>query len=273
VPTRILIVEDNDDNLALMRYLLTAHGYVPLAAGDGEAGLEVAAREAPDLIVCDIQLPRLSGLDVARRLKAQPALGRIPLLAVTAFAMVGDREKVLAAGFDGYLAKPIDPERFVAQIEAFLRPDQRSAARPPVPATPAASVPRPARGALLLVVDNRPANLDLALSLFEPLGFRVVTAAGIAEALKQARQTHPHLILSDVHMDEETGYDLLQAVRADPELRAIPFVFLTATARDEAARVKALALGATRYLIRPIDLDVLVAELEACLQESQDQRR
>ena len=124
--TRILIIEDNAANLALMTYLLRAYGYTPLVASEGDAGLRLARDELPDLIVCDVQLPNISGYDIARQIKAAPALRGIPLVAVTAFAMVGDREKVLAAGFDGYLSKPIEPETFVPELEAFLRPELRA---------------------------------------------------------------------------------------------------------------------------------------------------
>jgi len=118
---RILVIEDNPANLDLMGYLLRCSGHEVLVAFDGQAGLELAGREAPDLIICDIQMPLMSGFEVALRLKSDDRLKHTPLVAITAFAMVGDREKVLAGGFDGYLAKPIDPEAFVAQIEAFLR--------------------------------------------------------------------------------------------------------------------------------------------------------
>lgn len=125
VPARILLIEDNEANLELMTYLLTAFGYTPLVAHDGEEGLERARRERPEAIVCDVQLPGIDGFGVAASLAADPVLRDVPLIAVTALAMVGDRDRVLAAGFDGYIDKPIVPERFVAQIEAFLPPDRR----------------------------------------------------------------------------------------------------------------------------------------------------
>ena len=261
---RILLVEDNPDNLELMTYLLAARGHTLLTADDGEEGLEAAQRLAPDLIVCDIQLPRMSGLEVALRLKSDPTLAATPLVAVTAFAMVGDRDRMLAAGFDGYVAKPIDPETFAERVEAFLRADQRTA-QPPAPAASLPSPPPPKRTTTVLVVDNRPVNLELARSLLEPSGYHVITASGMGEALAQVRVVAPDLILSDVCMDDGEGYDFLRAVKADPELRAVPFLFLTATARDEKSRAKGLALGAARFLFRPLDPALLLAEVEACL--------
>ncbi len=124
---RILIVEDNPANLELMSYLLSAYGHKVLAAESGREGLQIAARENPDLIVCDVQLPDIDGFEVARWVKSHPQLRAIPLVAVTALAMVGDRDRVLAAGCDGYLSKPIDPEAFVRQMESFLPAAQHTA--------------------------------------------------------------------------------------------------------------------------------------------------
>lgn len=136
---RILVIEDNPANLELMRYLLQSFGHTVLAADDGLSGVAVARKERPDLVLCDVQLPHLDGPGVARVLKGDPTLCSIPLIAVTAFAMVGDRERMLQAGFDGYLPKPITPETFLRDIEGFLRPELRRATqaadtgRPPQP--------------------------------------------------------------------------------------------------------------------------------------------
>ncbi len=117
---RILIVEDNTASLELMSYLLAASGHALERCRDGKSALEALQRRLPDLVLCDIQLPRLSGYEFARALRADPSLHGVPLLAVTALAMRGDREKALAAGFNGYIEKPIQPETFVAQVEAYL---------------------------------------------------------------------------------------------------------------------------------------------------------
>jgi CheY-like chemotaxis protein len=130
---RIALIEDNPANLELMQYLLQHFGYRTLVATDGEQGLALVRREHPDLVLCDLQLPLLDGYALAGRIKADPALRGIPLLAVTAFSMTGDEAKTLAAGFLAYFAKPIDPETFVAQIEQFLPPALRRAPGVPVP--------------------------------------------------------------------------------------------------------------------------------------------
>ena len=117
---RILIIEDSEINLSLMSYLLSVFGYAVRTAMDGGMGVESARSDPPDLIICDIQMPKLDGYEVARQIKEDPALRHIPLIAVTALAMVGDREKILAAGFDGCILKPIDTEKFVAEMEGYL---------------------------------------------------------------------------------------------------------------------------------------------------------
>lgn len=126
MPARILVIEDNPESLELMTYLLQSFGHATLTAVDGEAGLMLAGNEKPDLVVCDIQLPGLDGDAVARAVKADRSLKDTVLVAVTALAMVGDREQMLAAGFHGYIPKPIDPETFVAQVEDLLPPALRS---------------------------------------------------------------------------------------------------------------------------------------------------
>ena len=122
---RILVVEDHPASLEMMDYLLTAMGYQTLLATDGESAIELAKHERFDMVVCDLQLPQMSGYEVAASFKRDPGLCEIPLIAVTAFSMSGDKEKVLGAKFEGYFAKPIDPERFVAEMEQHLPPALR----------------------------------------------------------------------------------------------------------------------------------------------------
>ena len=121
---RILVIEDNPTNMELMTYLLTAFGHTTIAAQTGEEGVAAALRERPDLILCDLALPQLDGYGVARQLREESRLSAVPLIAVTASAMTGDRDKVIAAGFDGYISKPITPETFVAEVEGYLQRKQ-----------------------------------------------------------------------------------------------------------------------------------------------------
>ncbi|MCI0579533.1 MAG: response regulator [Chloroflexi bacterium] len=260
---KVLVIEDNPTNLELMTYLLQAFGHVALTAAEGAAGLEIARREAVDLIICDVQLPGIDGYEVVRQLKNHPALRHVPVVAVTAFAMVGDRDRVLAAGFDGYMAKPIEPETFVQQVEGFLRNARRGA---PKPASQPPPAPRADRRATILVVDNTAVNLEVIRTTLEPFGYAVVAAHTVPEALALARANLPDLILSDVHMPVENGFDFIRATRADPQLSNIPFVFISSSVWLDSDRRQGLELGAARFIARPIEPQQLLEEIELCLQ-------
>jgi two-component system cell cycle response regulator DivK len=117
---RILIVEDNDLNLKLFRDLLTAHGYETIETKEGMEAITLTKSQNPDLILMDIQLPEISGLDVTRQLKADESIRRIPIIAVTAFAMKDDEEKILSAGCEAYVSKPISIVPFLNTVRRFL---------------------------------------------------------------------------------------------------------------------------------------------------------
>ncbi len=117
---RILVVEDNEDNMRLVRFILEETGYEVIEAREGAVGVELAIKEKPDLILMDIQLPDIDGLEATKRIRASEADGEIPIIALTSFAMAGDRERALAAGCTGYIEKPIDPDTFIAEIEKYL---------------------------------------------------------------------------------------------------------------------------------------------------------
>ena len=116
----ILLVEDHEDNRNIYRTILEHYGFRVLLAGDGEEGIRLAAEGRPDLILLDIDIPVRDGLDVARYLKGNASTASIPIVALTAYAQPEDRERAEAAGFDGYLAKPVAPRKVVAEVMKFL---------------------------------------------------------------------------------------------------------------------------------------------------------
>jgi two-component system cell cycle response regulator DivK len=116
---RILVVEDNDKNMKLFRDVLLAKGYRTVEATTGEAAVALAAEQAPDLVLMDIQLPDIDGVEALGRLRADVRTASVPVLALTAQAMQGDRERFLAAGFDGYISKPVNIAEFVATVEHY----------------------------------------------------------------------------------------------------------------------------------------------------------
>lgn len=260
---RVLVVEDNEVNLELVSYLLTAYGHQVLVAHDGTEGLEVLAREPVDVVLCDIEMPRMDGVTFARAVRADPRLAGLRLLAVTASAMVGDRARFLAAGFDDYHAKPIVPERFVPWVDKHL--DMQPTQAPPTHGRSPDAAPVEPRGPHVLVVDDEPINLAIKRSSLEPLGFRVSTATDIDAAMALALADRPDLIISDVIMPQGDGFEFLSRVKHDPTLAAVPFIFVSISNCSEAARARGLKMGALRFLHRPVPLQELLNEVDHAL--------
>ena len=240
---RILIIEDNATNMELMAYLLGAFGHTALMAADGEAGVKLAIESRPDLILCDVHLPRLDGVGVVAALRAHPATARCKVLAVTALAMLGDRERLLAAGFDGYVAKPIEPEQFVEQLAPFL---------------PAAGADR---ADTILLVDDDPFMLDLLADLLDGEGYRLLTAAGAADAVALLQQHPVGLIVCDQCMPLTTGAAFFE--RARQLAPACYRIMLTAAAESPDLALSAQRGDIDRRMAKPFD----GAELRRAVRE------
>ncbi len=210
---RILVIDDNAANLELMRYLLEAYGFEAVGVGDGASGLAIAA--SFDLTISDILMPGMDGYEVARRFRESPDLRGRKLVAVTALAMHGDRERLMAAGFDGYMAKPIDPQSFSREIASYLRDDG-------------------ARERLVLVVDDEPANRLLLRTILEYGGYRVAEAADAQQGLHEARERLPDLVIVDLYMPTTNGVDFVKALRSDPRIANTPIALHTATSQSAA---------------------------------------
>jgi len=121
VAKKLLIIEDNEQNYYMMRFLLEKKGFKVIGAENGRLGVEMALNEKPDAILLDIQLPEMDGYAVAAELKRHSELDNVPIVAVTSYAMVGDRENIIAAGATGYIEKPINPDTFVDEISIFVQ--------------------------------------------------------------------------------------------------------------------------------------------------------
>ncbi len=117
-----MVIEDNEQNMYMITYLLESYSYEVIQSFNGIDGIKKAEEEKPDIILLDIHLPEMDGYNIARELKKNEELKNIPIIAVTAYAMTGDKEKAFDAGVIGYIEKPIDPDTFVSRMEAFLPP-------------------------------------------------------------------------------------------------------------------------------------------------------
>jgi len=264
---RILVVEDTAYSLQLITYLLTAHQHVVVEAVTGEQAIELATASAPDLVVMDLQLPGIDGFETLTAIRSIPDRDAVPVIAVTSFAMVGDRDRAIEAGFDHYLTKPIDPESFAEEIDAWL-PEQLRGTDRPQPRAPSASATEPmlepayARGADILVLDDSPVNQTLLRSILEPNGYRVRTTSTVEEAIAAVDADLPDLVLSDIHVGERSGAELLSHLRAVPIFSVVPFAFLSATTDWQDP---VLADDRATLIRGPIEPRALLAGVEALL--------
>ncbi|MBC7498982.1 MAG: response regulator [Herminiimonas sp.] len=268
---RILIIEDHPDNMELMVCLLEAFGHVPLPAMNGEKGLEIARQELPDLIICDVHLPKMDGFGVLQHLKSEPALRCIPLIAVTALAMVGDRQKVLNAGFDGYIGKPIDPRAFVAHVEQFMRANLRSTSvtfGTDASIAPTPNLPIPKGMGSVLVVDDMLSNREFIRCALESHGYRVVLANNARNGMERTREFDFDLILCDLHMPDEDGIDFITKVKSSAHLQAVPFIFISAALADAKQQKRLLQHGAMHFIQRPVEPQMLIKAVDHCLRNA-----
>jgi two-component system cell cycle response regulator len=227
----VLVVEDDDASRYLISYLLRAHQHEVSEATDGAIAVELARERSPALIVMDVHMPNMDGYSAVRVLKADAELRAIPVLAITALAMVGDREKLLAAGFDSYLSKPIEPADLIDRVEALLGAPRRRK---------------------VLVVDNLAANHSKLRSALGELDVNVDVdvAADVDTAFASARAAQPDLILCGLNLSSASGFDLLQQVRADAVLHEVRFVLLTSSPVDGDAIERATEEGADALVER-----------------------
>jgi CheY-like chemotaxis protein len=245
----ILVVEDSPDIRALIRMLLEPAGHRVSIASDGREGVEAARRERPDLVLMDLSLPVLSGWEATRQIKSDPATSSIAVLAVTAHAMQGDRERALAAGCDGFLSKPIDEETFAKEVSMWLA--ERKAEKIPVVSS-AAAVPAEKGGprGRILVVDDEPEVADLIRADLESEGHNVSTAGSLAEACALfTPESQFDLAVVDVMLGADSGYDLIGELIAR-SAEYLPVLLLTAGTID---REQGYQAGADDFIGKPIE--------------------
>ena len=255
---RILLIEDNRDHLELMAYLLRSQGHIPLSAGSADsAQMMLKCCEQIDLIICDIHLGPVNGIDLVRALRKSGRFPEIPIVAVTA-GSIGQAHEAFAAGCDHYILKPIEPETFVQEVTSRLALGRRSDDSGGKPVPPRLTGQQ---NTTILAVDDRSANLDLFNALLSPLAYRVITARGVKEALDRARGDHPDLILTDVHMGDGSGFDLIRELRADAALRKIPWLVTSATYLAMDVRAQEIGLDETNFILQPWEPEILLARI------------
>lgn len=242
VPKRILIVEDDPDIARLLADQLHAEGYTTTIAASGEAALEEVARELPDLITLDIQLPGMDGIEVAQRLAMDPATTDLPVLVVS----VTDKDPRLKQFGMRTLSKPLDRDALLANVSELLEEDEK----------------RP-----VLVIDDDPDVRELLRANLTRAGFEVVLAQDGREGIELAQVRRPGLILLDLMMPGVDGFSVLQALKQNSATLEVPVVAMTG--HDDVrlrARARLLSLGAADLVAKPLDMKSLLAEVQILIQ-------
>ena len=245
----VLIVEDNELNMKLFHDLLEASGYETVQTRNGLEAIDLARAHRPDLILMDIQLPEVSGLEVTKWLKEDDDLRSIPVIAVTAFAMKGDEERIRQGGCEAYISKPISVPHFIETVKSYL-----GDADPSVCCDDDRAYPRRRR-------HPRPMS-SCSKRGWRAEYFEVLTAMNGAEAIDICERGQCDVVLLDVMMPGMDGFEVCRRLKADPRTAHIPVVMITALDQPS-DRVAGLEAGADDFLTKPVNDLALMTRVRA----------
>lgn len=255
----ILVVEDNIKNLKLVRALLQMGSYQVLASGTAESGLDLARKHFPDLILMDIQLPGMDGLEATQIAKGDDSIKHIPIVALTSYAMGGDKEKALLAGCDGYMTKPLNTRSFLDDIAAYTGMKQQPTTAEPTQSTVG-------KGPKILIVDDNLKNLKLLKGILQSEGkYTLFTAETGESALELVKEKLPDLVLLDIMMPGMDGYEVTQLIKARPETEKIPIILVTALDGEE-DKIKGMDAGAEEFLTKPVKAIEILTRVDSMLK-------
>lgn len=267
---RVLIVEDNQANMDLMCYLLTAFGHTPLSAYDGLQGVAAAQELRPDLIICDIHLPRLDGYGVVARLKGDPATAAIPVLAASALPVSDGGAALRVAGFDGHLPKSLEPDTLIPSIENFLPAALRG--QPPSAANDAQDAVQPAvetPRARVLLLDADPDGGGLVASILTHYGYALAVATDAEQAAHCARQQFDLLLCdADTTQSRHTAFLPVVLARHRAEWAGLPLVLITSAEGDAVDGLLPPGLAPSLVLAHPLEPQQLDDALQECMRVS-----
>ena len=208
----------------------------------------------------DIHLPGMDGLSATREIKKDPALKSIPVVAITAHAMQGDDNKVLEAGCEGYISKPVDTRSFLKKIPEFLqqKTDSKNASESKITGYKKR----------ILIVDDEPVNIKLLEAKLPAQEYEVIRALSGKEALEKVAETSPEVVLLDIMMPEMDGYEVARILKTDPGTRHIPIIIVTALTETK-DKLKALDAGAEEFITKPVNTIELIARIKSMLRLKQ----
>ena len=244
---KILIAEDSPDIRALVRMLLETEGHEVTAVTDGREAVAAARESRPELILMDLSLPVMSGWEATRHIRSDPTTAQTPILALTAHAMQGDRERAMAAGCDGFIPKPIDEETFAPRVVSALAARRVMSGEPSVQTSASRGEDLPG---IILVVDDQPEIAGLLKGDLEADGHQVLVANGMVEAISLfQKEPRVELAVIDIMLGGDSGYTLTEMLSAQsPDY--IPVLLVTAGTID---RQRGYAVGADDFIGKPID--------------------
>lgn len=257
---------------------LVRRGYEVLLAANGQLGVSMALSAKPDLILMDMSLPVMDGWEATRLLKNDRRTAAIPVIALTAHAMVGDRDKAMAAGCDDYDTKPIELPRLLQKIERLLSQSAKKTELPvPPTVAPQAPVAQPPSSEAnsdravphILIVDDNEMNCDMLSRRLKKAGYETAIAMSAMEGLALLEQQSVSLVLLDVMMPGMNGLEMLVRLRQKYTQRDLPVIMATARDRSEDV-LEAFELGANDYITKPIDLPLALARIQSHLRTAQN---
>ncbi|HEV7556838.1 MAG TPA: response regulator, partial [Kofleriaceae bacterium] len=243
----VLVVEDNPITRKVVRLALGHEGFVVTEATCADEALTSVATAAPDLVLQDLLLADIDGIDLVRQLRALPHMAAVPIIAFSGFLSRLDG-RVTACGFTDVLAKPTEPSRLVEVVRKHLPHAAKRDLETP-------------RGRRVLIVDDDPLQLKATSLRLKRLGFEVVTAVDGLTALQVLRSSAIDVVLSDVLMPRIDGFQLCAEIRQDPTLARIPVILASSNYVEDADRVLAEEMGASAFVVREPDLEAVIAEL------------
>jgi PAS domain S-box-containing protein len=255
----ILVVDDNPTNLRLVRGTLASEGYEVRTATDAEAALAVLEVFHPLVVVVEVQLRGMDGLELTRRLKADPRTRDVAVLALTGSGIHGDEARILAAGFDGYIPKPIDVQRLTLEIAGLV--------------SRTADLRQPLRPWNVLIVDDNPINRERLRLTLESQGHRTIEASDGVEGLEKLRSVDVDAVISDVLMPRMDGYRLSWEIRRSEELREIPIVIYSSTHAPPAEAGLTSNVGVDRFLPSPASPGSILEALTEAVVSRKSLRR
>jgi CheY-like chemotaxis protein len=267
----ILYVEDDPKSRLIIKKVLENTGCQVHEAYDGKQGVNMAKKLNPDIILMDIMLPVMDGLEATRQIKKNDAISHIPIIALTAKAMVTDKEQILASGCDEYIPKPIDISHFLTILSRYLDTDLSLSSSHPPPQEEAL----PEKVALrktILAVDDLPQTLTMLEKVLTGKGYDVLTAPNGLSALEVLKKQDVDLIISDILMPEMDGYRFCFEVRKNEKTRSTPFIFYSSHYSNKAEIEFGEKLGADGYLVRPLEISKLLDTIRAIFQRESPQR-